>query len=172
MQLVIIRHAIAEQREIFAEEGKNDSLRPLTNRGRKRMKENLRGITRVVPSIQLLASSELTRAIQTAEIVHKAYAKAKLCQTPTLNPETAYSDFLTWLRSQTKYESIAVVGHEPHLGELISYLVHGNAKESYLVKKGSLAVLHFHTAPIVGTARLQCLIQPASLRQMGNANFD
>ncbi len=172
MNLVIIRHAIAESRELFAESGKSDSLRPLTQRGRKRMKENLRGICKIVPEIQLIATSELTRAIQTAEIVSKSYKNAPLTQTSTLNPDGKITNFVDWLRSRSKYETIGIVGHEPYLGKLISCLVNGNPKESFLIKKGSLAVVHFHTTPIAGTGQLHHLVQPTNLRQLGRINCD
>jgi phosphohistidine phosphatase len=44
MKLLIVRHAIAEEREDFARTGKDDRLRPLTDDGRKRMKQGARGL--------------------------------------------------------------------------------------------------------------------------------
>ena len=37
MQLLLIRHAIAEEQEDFAKTGKDDRLRPLTDEGRKKL---------------------------------------------------------------------------------------------------------------------------------------
>jgi len=39
MQLVVIRHAIAMEREEFAPTGRDDSLRPLTDKGKAKMKK-------------------------------------------------------------------------------------------------------------------------------------
>ena len=47
MKLLLIRHAIAEEREDFARTGKDDRLRPLTDEGRKKMKQAARGPARV-----------------------------------------------------------------------------------------------------------------------------
>ena len=68
MNILVIRHAIAADRERHAEQhdGEDDGLRPLTARGRKRMREGARGLRRLVPKIDLLATSPLTRAAQTA----------------------------------------------------------------------------------------------------------
>ena len=63
MDLLVIRHAIAEDREVFAGTGKDDSLRPLTDRGRERMQEGARGLVRLVDRLDVLATSPLTRAI-------------------------------------------------------------------------------------------------------------
>src|SRR6478672_122417 len=57
MKLLLIRHAIAEEREDFARTGKDDRLRPLTDEGRKKMKQGARGLRRCVPAFDLLAPS-------------------------------------------------------------------------------------------------------------------
>ena len=72
MDLLIIRHAIAERREVFAQAGEADSARPLVAKGRKRMKQVVRGLKGLVPTIDVLATSPYLRAAQTAEIVAAA----------------------------------------------------------------------------------------------------
>ena len=69
MKLLLIRHAIAEEREDFEKTGKDDRLRPLTDEGRKKMKQAARGLKEVVPHVDLLATSPLTRAAQTGAIL-------------------------------------------------------------------------------------------------------
>src|SRR5258708_2037921 len=59
MKLLIIRHAIAEDREDFARTGKDDSLRPISDEGKKKMKQGARGLRPLVPEIVLLAPSPL-----------------------------------------------------------------------------------------------------------------
>ena len=53
MQLLVIRHAIAEDREVFGNEGRPDSDRPLTEYGRRRMRKNARGLRRISPRLDL-----------------------------------------------------------------------------------------------------------------------
>ena len=73
MQLLVIRHAIAEEQEDFARSGRDDSERPLTDEGRDKMRRGIAGLRRMVSRIDLLASSQYTRARQTAELVAEGY---------------------------------------------------------------------------------------------------
>ncbi|HEX7242015.1 MAG TPA: histidine phosphatase family protein, partial [Longimicrobiaceae bacterium] len=86
MQLLVVRHAIAEDREEFARTGADDSLRPLTPEGRRRMRRAARGLRRLVPRLGLLASSPLTRAAQTAQILAEAYGGTETATFPELEP--------------------------------------------------------------------------------------
>ena len=73
MQLLVIRHGLAGQREDWERKGRSDALRPLTPGGRKRMRRVAAGLVRLVEKLDLLASSPLVRARQTAEIVKDAF---------------------------------------------------------------------------------------------------
>src|SRR4051812_39404978 len=66
MDLLIVRHGIAEDKETFGESGQSDDLRALTPKGRKKMARVARGLRAVEPSVALFASSPLVRARQTA----------------------------------------------------------------------------------------------------------
>ncbi len=86
MQLLLIRHAIAEEREDFTKTGKDDRLRPLTDGGRKKMKQAARGLKGLVPRIDLLATSPLTRAAQTGAIVDSVYGGLQEVEIPRSSP--------------------------------------------------------------------------------------
>ncbi len=75
MQLLVVRHGIAMEREAWAREHSDDSDRPLTAEGKKKMKECAKGLRALVPRLDVLATSPLTRALQTAAIMAKAYEK-------------------------------------------------------------------------------------------------
>ena len=79
MNLLVIRHAVAEDRETFAEQGKDDSLRPLTDDGRRKMQRAARGIQSMVPSVGVIATSPFVRATQTAQVVGKSARGAEDC---------------------------------------------------------------------------------------------
>src|SRR5687768_1700684 len=100
MRLLLVRHAIAEEREDFARTGKDDHLRPLTDEGRKKMKQAARGLRSLVPEIDLLATSPLTRAAQTGAILDSVYGGLDVVETDELSPETTPEQFLRWLRQQ------------------------------------------------------------------------
>jgi phosphohistidine phosphatase len=166
MRILVIRHAIAEPSDEFARTGLDDRLRPTTSRGRDRMRRAAAGLASVVPRIDRLASSTLVRATQTAEIVAAQYPSARRSMTESLDPEAPGATFLEWLRPVQRSEVVAIVGHQPHLGELILWLMTGRASGSVELRKGGAALLEFLGAPAAGGARLLWLMLPRQLRAL------
>jgi len=167
MQLVVIRHAIAMEREEFAPTGRDDALRPLTARGEAKMKKAAAGLREVVPSIDVLAASPFTRAQQTAAIVGDAYDGLRAETTASLEPDSAMDDFIEWLRAQ-RGETVAVVGHEPHLGTLVTWLMTGIEESRVPLKKGAACLLEFPGKPARGTARLHWALTASQLGRMAD----
>jgi phosphohistidine phosphatase len=168
MQLLLIRHGIAETREDFASTGEDDSRRPLTKRGQERMEENVKGLLQVVSTIDVLASSSLLRAVQTAAIVAKAYGGIPVTTVPALQPDSAPQDFLAWLRRQHSAQLVAAVGHEPHLGLLATWLMTGHSESRIALRKGGACLLELASRPEKGTAVLQWALTPRQLRRIGS----
>jgi phosphohistidine phosphatase len=166
MQLVIIRHAIAEDREEFARTGKDDSLRPITDEGRKKMKQGARGLERQVPEIDLLATSPLARAAQTAAVLDSVYGGLREVEIEELAPEASPVEFLSWLRKQTG-ETVAVVGHEPSISLIASWLLTGTEKRLFSFRKGGAVLLEFPGEVGAGTASLLWALTPSQLRELG-----
>ena len=125
MCLLVVRHAIAMDREEFARSGKDDGERPLTKEGRDKMQKGAKGLREIVPTIDVLASSPLVRAMETAAIVAAAYDSLPVVTIDELKPEAKLAAFLRWLKSQHAEETVAIVGHEPHLSTLVSWLLAG-----------------------------------------------
>jgi phosphohistidine phosphatase len=167
MRLLVIRHAIAEDRDVFAETGQDDSKRPLTHEGRKKMKRGGRGLRRLVPGIDTLASSPLVRALQTAEIVADVYGLGPPTLVPALasgqDPETA----LAWLRKMPDNATVAIVGHEPHLGQLVTLLLCGGERVVLEIKKGAACLLDVPSGARAASATLLFSLTPGQLRQLG-----
>src|SRR5262245_13093818 len=130
MKLLMIRHAIAEEREDFARTGKDDHLRPLTDEGRKKMKQNARGLKKLVHEIDLLATSPLTRAAQTGAILDSVFGGLSEVEVEQLSPDAEPREFLRWLRKQ-KGGCVAVVGHEPSLSLILSSLLTGGERRLF-----------------------------------------
>lgn len=164
MKLMIIRHAIAEDREVFRKTKKPDNLRPLTQRGKKRMRQNLAGIIRLESRLDVLISSPLTRALQTTKIVNSRYKKSKIEVARELEPETSVETTLRWLKKYSKRKIVGVVGHEPHLSRFIAYCVNGHRSASMELKKGGICILDFPATLAPGSAELICLAQPSLLK--------
>ena len=124
MQLLIIRHADAGDRD--ASLWPDDSLRPLSPRGRKRHRRVARRLRRrgLVPT--LLLSSPWLRAWETAELT----AAVTRCVAPVAVDALAESPDLARIAAaigKCGADSIVgVVGHEPWTGELASLLLTGD----------------------------------------------
>jgi phosphohistidine phosphatase len=167
MKLLLIRHAIAEEPEDFARTGKDDRQRPLTDDGRKKMKQNAKGLRELVPEIGLLATSPLTRAAQTAAILDSVYGGLSEVEIEELSPEASPTEFLRWLRKQ-KAETIAAVGHEPSLSLILSWLLTGNERRLFSFRKGGACLLEFPDEVGAGTATLLWALAPGQLRDLAD----
>lgn len=165
MRLLIIRHAIAEDRDEFARTGKDDCLRPITDEGRKRMKQGARGLRAQVPEIDLLATSPLTRAAQTGAVIDSVYGGLREVEIEVLAPEASPVEFLSWLRQQTG-ENVAVVGHEPSISLIVSWLLTGTEKRLFSFRKGAACLVEFPGEIGAGTATLLWALTPAQLREL------
>jgi phosphohistidine phosphatase len=167
MQLLIIRHAIAEDRDEFAETGASDDDRPLTPFGKRRMRRNARGLRRVAPRIDVLATSPLVRADQTARIVAEEFHVTEVETVEALRPDARLRDALRWIAKQPADAVVAVVGHEPHLSKLTTWLMSGVEAEQVSIKKGGASLLDFSKKPAAGGGTLEWLLTPAQLRSLG-----
>ncbi|MDH3496759.1 MAG: histidine phosphatase family protein [Gemmatimonadota bacterium] len=165
MKLVIVRHAIAEDRVAFAETGQPDSARPLTDAGRKKMRANACGLRTVVPSLDVLATSPYVRARETADILAETYGR-RVDEVPALAHGGSHAALLAWLQEETA-ETVALVGHEPDLGLLIGWLVTGEAAPIVPLKKGGAALVLFPDLPLYGDGEIRWVLTPKLLRQLG-----
>jgi phosphohistidine phosphatase len=167
MEVLVVRHAIAADRGTLATPAEDDRERPLTEKGRKRMKSIAQGLARCGPTLDTLATSPLRRAVETAAIL------AGICETPdpevltVLEPEGALEGVLAWLRERQRDQALALVGHEPQLGLLASWLVCGRRRAFIELKKGGACLLHFDGKPDPGRAILRWALTPAQLRRIG-----
>ena len=167
MQVLVIRHAIAEDRIEFARSGKSDDERPLTDEGRRRMEQAARGLRNLVPSVGVIASSPLKRAKQTADVVAAEYEATPVEIVPALSGDGDLEGVVAWLRSQPAEQTVALVGHEPDLSTLISHLLTGSSSADIAMKKGAVCLLEFAGDVEPGAATLRWLLAPKQLRAIG-----
>ena len=167
MELLVIRHGVAEEREEFAATGKDDSLRPLTKEGRWKMERGAKALRHALPSLNVIATSPYTRAAQTAKIVAAAYDDVDVERLDALTPEGRPQAFLTWLRGRESDDRVAAVGHEPHLGSLVYWLLTGEAVEGRIsMKKGGACLLELDPKSRAGKATLIWSLTPSLLRRL------
>src|SRR5882724_1660147 len=96
MRLLVVRHAIAEDREVFARSHKDDANRPLTSEGRRKMEQAALGLKELIPELDVLAASPYKRAFDTAEIIAGAYGDVTVERVPELAPGAGVDHVIGW----------------------------------------------------------------------------
>ena len=164
IELIIVRHAIAFERD--ETRWPDDRLRPLSPEGKHRFRQAAAGLARWLPKVDLLLTSPLERALQTAQILTEVAAWPKAAERPELDPLT---DAATTVRSlrQPRVERLALVGHEPQLSDLIALCVaHPPTGLQMKLKKGAVAVITFESSISAGSGQLFAIVPPRLLRAM------
>jgi phosphohistidine phosphatase len=166
-ELILIRHAIAEDRDAAAAAGRDDALRGLTKRGRERMERGATGVRSLVPSLDVLASSPLRRALETAAIVSAQYDGLEVTTVLALAPDAPLGEALEWLRRLRSAVTVAVVGHEPYLGTFATWLLTGIEESRTPLGKGGACAIEFAGRLRAGEGRLNWFASPGMLRRLG-----
>ena len=165
MNLYFLRHAIALDR---TEWKKSDAERPLTDKGRKKMIQNAKGMKRLGLTFDWILTSPYRRAYDTAHIVAAEYKTLKnLRLSKSLTPEGDPKALVRHLALDFRaWESILLVGHEPFLSHLISVFIGGSALNVDF-KKGGLCRIEIDTLPVAAPGKLHWFLTPKQLRQLG-----
>jgi phosphohistidine phosphatase len=166
MNILLVRHAIAEDPAVFAMKHDDDNKRPLTSKGKKRMRAAAKGLSRLHPKIDYLISSPLLRAIQTANILHDFYPYASRQETIHLAPGATPERLAEYLGSLPADASIALIGHEPDLSQLIAWLCCGTNSSFVRFKKGAACLLNSVAKPAAGRAEMDWFLTPRQLRDL------
>jgi phosphohistidine phosphatase len=166
MELYFIRHAIAEP----LGEGNDflDERRRLTAEGRERMHQAALGLRALGVEFDLVLTSPLARAVETALIIGEVFEmdRGLIEQVAALRPEATPTSIFTVIKKQSGVESIALVGHQPSLGQEISRIVCGYADASIQLKKGGVcSVKVTETVPTI-RGSLEWLLTPKQLRMI------
>ncbi len=162
LSLYLIRHGIAVERGTC----ENDAQRPLTEEGRHKTRQIAQRLHALGLRFDLLQTSPLTRAVQTAEIFQNVFG----VPLETANYLAPGGDFRAWLEwfavwsSSAGRTSLGLVGHEPDLSEWAERLVWGEVKEGLILKKGGILGLSVpSTHDMTGNACLFMLVPPKLL---------
>ncbi|MFN8543837.1 MAG: phosphohistidine phosphatase SixA [Candidatus Binatia bacterium] len=165
MRLYILRHGIAED----AGPRGDDGARRLTPEGRAKMRRAAVGLKRLGVEPELILTSPLPRAAETAAIVAELLApRVAPREVPALATGSAAAEVLRALRPFAQRRRLMLVGHEPTLSELASLLLTGSTDglALRLKKGGCLAIALEHLVPRSGAA-LAWVLTPRQLRRLG-----
>jgi phosphohistidine phosphatase len=164
MDLLVIRHAIAED----AQPDQEDASRELTSAGTRKFRRSVQGLRELDWSLERVLTSPWTRAIQTVELLKSitdgpVISTELLCDKP--RPEL-FALIAEATGPQRDGYATAVVGHEPWLSELIAWLAFGGPhhSEGIELKKGGVAWLEGAAVP--GGMKLRALLTPKLLRAL------
>jgi phosphohistidine phosphatase len=166
MNLYLLRHGIAVEPGTAGYE--LDSERPLTARGKNRLRAAARAMKKLALSFDLILSSPFLRAKQTAEIIAKDLKLRKQLAfsddlTPAGNPRLLIQQ-LNQCRPEP--ESVLLVGHEPYLGKLVALLASGNTSLEIDFKKGGLCKLEVEFLQYGRCAKLVWLLTPRLMEKL------
>jgi phosphohistidine phosphatase len=162
IQVYLIRHGVAAER---GPEYPDDSKRPLTTRGIARLRKEARALDALGITFDQIVSSPLLRTRQTADIIAESLkGKPPVVLSDALAPAGTVSAVMQELGKYTKKGSVALVGHEPNLGELAARLI--GAKHALAFKKGGLCRIDFETLPPKGFGSLRWFVAPRLLRKL------
>jgi phosphohistidine phosphatase len=135
MEIWILRHAKAEE----GGPATPDEERALTAGGHDRMRSVAKAIARLEPKLDAILTSPLLRARQTAEPVARALSlQDDVIESEALLPDADPKEILREIERRG-FRRALVVGHMPHLGKLLGYLLTGRSSTSIDIKKAALA---------------------------------
>jgi phosphohistidine phosphatase len=168
MYLYLIRHAIAIDRDpTNSDMNIDDESRPLTKLGRKKMAQVADRLHESGLKFDLIITSPLVRARQTADILLASQLSPHLEISPDLAPA---GNLQAWLDdwgsrfADRQFSTIALVGHSPNLSEWAELLIFNKIADRFILKKGGVIGLKFPEQRIeIGTAELYCSIPPKFL---------
>ena len=160
--LYLIRHAIAAQR---GEDWPDDTKRPLTETGTARFKEVVKGLAWLNVEIDEIFTSPLVRASQTAHLLANGLANKAVVKTlEALAPGHPPGVVVTELSRVAKRRRIALVGHEPDLGQLAAHLL--GSPRTLPFKKGGACHIAVQGLTSRRPGELVWLLPPKVLRRL------
>ena len=164
MELLIVRHAIAFERD--RQRWRDDGERPLSPAGIRQSRKAAAGLKEFCKTPDRFLTSPLVRARQTAQILTDVAGWPRAEVAPELSPGGTLPAVLTRL-GEERSKRVAIVGHQPALGALLSYCLLGvDGTLAIEMKKNAVACLLFSDAPRAGRAVLTWLATPRMLRRL------
>jgi phosphohistidine phosphatase len=169
MNLFVVRHAIAHEPD--PSRWPSDRDRPLTDEGIRRFERCARGLARLASDVDVVLASPFVRTRETARILHEQAGWPAAVPTVELESGANPDRMLRALLRHASAARLAVVGHEPDLGDLCAHLLAADASRPDLAfEKGAAACLELMGRPKSGGASLLWFLPPHVLERLAAAN--
>jgi len=154
MRLCFLRHGTAAEREEWSGD---DALRPLTDKGRRRLARVAELLAGQKLGIETVLTSPLLRCVQTAELVARRIGLDNhVVSDDRLAPGFNRAALATLLRTHAKAGALLLVGHEPDFSDTIGHLI-GGAR--VVCRKGGVACVNLPD-PSAMEGELEWLVSP------------
>lgn len=164
--LYLVRHAIAEDR---GPAWPDDEVRPLSRDGIRKWRRGAAGFAALVTHVDLVLSSPLLRAHQTAEVLqHRLTGRPLVEDFDALKPDVPPLVVLKRLRQRQPPAHVVLVGHEPALSRLAATLLH--MEGALELRKASAMAIVVAGLGTRGPGRLEWYATPRMLRQFARAS--
>jgi phosphohistidine phosphatase len=161
--IYLVRHAIAHE---HGDDWPDDAKRPLTHEGAAKMRRAVVGLRELDLKIDVVYTSPLVRAIETAELLVSGLKPTpELRPLPALVPGGAANKVAEAVTFERDARTVALVGHEPSLGELAAWLI--GARVALPFRKGGVCRIDFSDQPSSRNGELIWFATPKMLRSIG-----
>jgi phosphohistidine phosphatase len=162
-ELYLIRHGVAAER---GENYPDDTKRPLTSEGVQKLRKEAKAFIALEVTFDVILTSPLVRTRQTAEIVAAAFRNAPpIVNMASLAPGSPHNTIIEELSRHHRRHRIALVGHEPGIGELAARLI--GTRKPLEFKKGAVCRIDVAALPPAGPGQLRWFATPRMLRKIG-----
>ena len=161
--LYLVRHAVAAER---GPKYPDDRLRPLTPAGVKRFAASVPGLLELDVVIDFVLTSPLVRARDTATLLAAGLKpKPAIAEIEALAPGGRHQAVIEAIKTHARrHRRLAIVGHEPDLGELAARLL--GARGIVVFKKGGICAIDVDGATPGGPGTLRWHLTPKALRAL------
>jgi phosphohistidine phosphatase len=162
-ELYLIRHGVAAER---GENYPDDTKRPLTSEGIQKLKREGKALVALDLTFDVILTSPLLRTRQTAETIAASFRTAPpIVNVQALAPGGTHNTIIEELSKHHRRHKIAIVGHEPGIGELASRLI--GLRRALEFKKGAICRIDVAALPPAGPGQLRWFFSPRILRKIG-----
>jgi len=164
LELYLIRHGVAAER---GKDWPEDAQRPLTPDGIARLRKSVHGLNAMGVGFDQIVTSPLVRTRQTADVVAEELEEhPPIAVSDALAPAGSTASVIQEITRHVRKPRLALVGHEPNLGELAAQLI--GARTPLEFKKGGICRIDFDMLPPKGGGLLRWFLTPKMLRKLGD----